>query len=30
MFETRMKTLRHRMTEMGVDVAIITDDDNVY
>lgn len=30
MFETRMTTFRARMTEAGIDVALITDDDNVY
>ncbi|MBT6108486.1 MAG: aminopeptidase P family protein [Rhodospirillales bacterium] len=30
MFESRMKTLRGRMADAGIDVALITDDDNVY
>jgi Xaa-Pro dipeptidase len=30
MFEARMDELRHRMGEAGIDVALITDDDNVY
>ena len=30
MFETRMNALRARMGEVGLDVALITDDDNVY
>ena len=30
MFDTRMTELRRRMTEAGMDVALITDDDNVY
>ena len=30
MFETRMDELRRRMGEAGIDVALITDDDNVY
>ena len=30
MFETRMKALRHRLGKDGIDVAVITDDDNIY
>ena len=30
LFEQRMQTLRNRMADAGVDVALITDDDNVY
>ena len=30
MFENRMQTFRERLTENGIDLAIITDDDNVY
>lgn len=30
MFEARMTTFRARMAEAGIDVALITDDDNVY
>lgn len=30
MFETRMQAFRERLTNEGVDVALITDDDNVY
>lgn len=30
MFESRMNVLRAEMAKMGLDVAIITDDDNVY
>ncbi len=30
MFEKRMATLRNRLGEAGYDVALITDDDNVY
>ncbi len=30
MFEARMSALRARMTEARIDVALITDDDNVY
>ncbi|WP_371931219.1 M24 family metallopeptidase [Nioella sp. MMSF_3534] len=30
MFERRLQTLRSRMTDAGMDVALITDDDNVY
>ena len=30
MFEARMDELRRRMGEIGIDVALITDDDNVY
>ena len=30
MFEARMNTLRARMAEHSIDVALITDDDNVY
>ena len=30
MFETRMNALRHRLGEDGIDVAVITDDDNIY
>ncbi|WP_420395244.1 M24 family metallopeptidase [Nioella sp.] len=30
LFEHRLQSLRHRMTEAGMDVALITDDDNVY
>ena len=30
MFEARMDTLRARMTQERIDVALITDDDNVY
>ena len=30
MFEARMDELRRRMGEAGIDVALITDDDNVY
>ncbi|SMX36719.1 M24 family metallopeptidase [Octadecabacter ascidiaceicola] len=30
MFETRMNTLRAEMGKKGIDVALITDDDNVY
>lgn len=30
MFETRMKTFRAEMDKKGFDVALITDDDNVY
>ena len=30
MFETRLNSLRNRMAEAGQDVAVITDDDNVY
>jgi len=30
MFETRMNTFRAEMGEKGLDVALITDDDNVY
>jgi Xaa-Pro dipeptidase len=30
MFEARMDELRRRMDEAGIDVALITDDDNVY
>ena len=30
MFETRMNELRSEMSKSGIDVAIITDDDNVY
>lgn len=30
MFATRMDTLRTRMSDAGIDVALITDDDNVY
>ncbi len=30
MYETRMAALRRRMAEAGIDVALITDDDNVY
>lgn len=30
MFETRMAALRARMEAAGIDVALITDDDNVY
>ena len=30
MFETRMNTFRAEMVEKGLDVALITDDDNVY
>lgn len=30
MFETRMNTFRAKMGEKGLDVALITDDDNVY
>ena len=30
MFETRMNALRHRLSKDGIDVAVITDDDNIY
>ena len=30
MFETRMRALRKRLAERDIDVALITDDDNVY
>ena len=30
MFEQRLQTLRTRMEEAGLDLAVITDDDNVY
>ncbi|CUH42907.1 M24 family metallopeptidase [Ruegeria atlantica] len=30
MFATRMQSFRNRMQEAGIDVALITDDDNVY
>nr|WP_306045300.1 Xaa-Pro peptidase family protein [Nioella sp. MMSF_3534] len=30
LFERRLQTLRSRMTDAGMDVALITDDDNVY
>ncbi|MGJ8616064.1 MAG: M24 family metallopeptidase [Sulfitobacter sp.] len=30
MFETRMNAFRKRLAEDGIDVALITDDDNVY
>ena len=30
MFNQRMKKLRDRMRDVGIDVALITDDDNVY
>ena len=30
MYSARMNALRARMTEAGIDVALITDDDNVY
>lgn len=30
MFEARMQRLRDRMEDIGMDVALITDDDNVY
>ncbi|WP_235857897.1 M24 family metallopeptidase [Marimonas lutisalis] len=30
MFETRMQEFRNRLAEAGIDVALITDDDNVY
>lgn len=30
LFDARMNTLRRRMGEQGFDVAVITDDDNVY
>jgi len=30
MFETRMNALRHRLGKDGIDVAVITDDDNIY
>jgi Xaa-Pro dipeptidase len=30
MFEARMEELRRRMDEAAIDVALITDDDNVY
>ena len=30
MFETRMTAFRKRLAENGIDVALITDDDNVY
>ena len=30
MFSTRMSDLRARMAQAGIDVALITDDDNVY
>jgi Xaa-Pro aminopeptidase len=30
LFEHRLQSLRHRMAEAGMDVALITDDDNVY
>ncbi len=30
MFETRMDTFRRRLKDTGIDVALITDDDNVY
>ncbi|MEL6964347.1 MAG: Xaa-Pro peptidase family protein [Pseudomonadota bacterium] len=30
MFSPRMQTFRERMTDAGIDVALITDDDNVY
>jgi len=30
LFEHRMRTLRQRMAKGGIDVALITDDDNVY
>ena len=30
MFDTRMQAFRDRLTEAGIDVALITDDDNVY
>jgi Xaa-Pro aminopeptidase len=30
MFETRLQTFRERLTGAGIDVALITDEDNVY
>ena len=30
MFETRMNALRHRLGKNDLDVALITDDDNIY
>jgi len=30
LFEHRMRTLRQRMAKGGIDVALITEDDNVY
>ena len=30
MFETHMNALRHRLGKDGIDVAVITDDDNIY
>ena len=30
MFSSRMQSLRKRLAESGIDVALITDDDNVY
>ncbi len=30
MFKTRMQTFRERLTQAGIDVALITDEDNVY
>ncbi len=30
MFSARMQAFRNRLTEAGIDVALITDDDNVY
>ena len=29
-FSSRMQTFRGRLAEAGIDVALITDDDNVY
>lgn len=29
-FARRMETFRNRLTDAGIDVALITDDDNVY
>ena len=30
MFDTRMTALRHRLDKNCIDVALITDDDNIY
>ena len=30
MFEQRLKTFRQKLAEAKVDVALITDDDNIY
>ena len=30
MFEERMQTLRSKLKEANIDIAVITDDDNIY